>query len=213
MDTGRIKYAIVPLAIVLAGVFALELLPMALTGLDSLPATGLVRTLQAILIIWTTVRFSENTCIGGLSMTGAARGIKRGLLWSAGFGLLAAAAGIGLLLTGIDPIGLIRINPLWTDKTAIVLFFLVAGLIGPFAEELFFRGVIYGFLRRFGAAWAVAGSSALFVAAHSMSGIAFAHVVGALVFAFAYEYEKNIMVPITIHVLGNMALFSTAFLH
>ena len=33
-------------------------------------------------------------------------------------------------------------------------------------------------------------------------------VVGGLLFAVAYEVEKNLMVPITIHILGNMALFT-----
>jgi membrane protease YdiL (CAAX protease family) len=32
--------------------------------------------------------------------------------------------------------------------------------------------------------------------------------VGGIVFAIAYEKEKNLMVPITIHCLGNLAIFS-----
>ena len=31
-------------------------------------------------------------------------------------------------------------------------------------------------------------------------------------FAAAYEVEKNLVVPITIHVLGNMAIFALSFL-
>jgi hypothetical protein len=32
--------------------------------------------------------------------------------------------------------------------------------------------------------------------------------VGGIVFAVAYELEGNLMVPITIHVLGNTAIFA-----
>jgi membrane protease YdiL (CAAX protease family) len=35
--------------------------------------------------------------------------------------------------------------------------------------------------------------------------------VGGLVFAVAYEIEKSLLVPITIHVLGNFAIFSLPY--
>jgi len=37
-------------------------------------------------------------------------------------------------------------------------------------------------------------------------------IVGGILFAAAYEKEKNLMVPITIHVLGNMAIFSISLI-
>ena len=36
-------------------------------------------------------------------------------------------------------------------------------------------------------------------------------IVGGIVFAIAYEKEKNLMVPVTIHCLGNLAIFSLTF--
>jgi hypothetical protein len=33
-------------------------------------------------------------------------------------------------------------------------------------------------------------------------------VVGGILFAAAYEIEKNLVVPITIHCLGNLAIFA-----
>jgi membrane protease YdiL (CAAX protease family) len=57
------------------------------------------------------------------------------------------------------------------------------------------------------------GSSIIFLLAHfSNGGIAVTQAVGGLVFAFAYEMEKNIIVPVVIHVLGNLALFATGLL-
>lgn len=90
-----------------------------------------------------------------------------------------------------------------------ILFFLVGGIISPITEELFFRGVIYGFLRRWGAISAVVFSSLAFVLAHHMvsTGLLFIPFTGGIVFALAYEIEKNLMVPITLHVLGNLAIF------
>ncbi len=209
MDTGTIRYEPRPLAITLIGVAALELVAMGGPAADPYAVTGVVRTLQLFFIMGVTVWFVKDASIAGLSFSGLRQGLKRGLLWSAAFGLAAAAAGAALALAGHDPVAMIGIR-LPSGIQQIAVFFLVAAFIGPFAEEMFFRGVLYGFLRRFGIVAAIVGSSALFVAAHLSGGIALTHAVGALVFAATYEYEKNIWVPVVIHVLGNLALFSTA---
>lgn len=211
MDTGTIRYGPRPLALTLIGVAALEMVAMGGPAADPYAITGVVRTLQLFFIMGVTVWFVNDAAIAGLSFSGFRRGLKRGLLWSAAFGAAAAAAAAALALAGHDPVAMIGVR-LPTGIRQIVVFFLVAALIGPLAEEMFFRGVLYGFLRRFGIAAAIIGSSALFVAAHLSGGIALTHALGALVFAAAYEYEKNIWVPVAIHVLGNLALFSTALL-
>jgi hypothetical protein len=43
-------------------------------------------------------------------------------------------------------------------------------------------------------------------------GIPLAQVVGGIVFAVAYEIEGSLMVPITIHVLGNLAIFTLSLM-
>jgi membrane protease YdiL (CAAX protease family) len=101
------------------------------------------------------------------------------------------------------------------QKTAfsVFLLLLVGGLISPVAEEIFFRGIIYGYLRRWSTILAILGSTALFSMAHLMTtGVTFVQIIGGLVFAVAYEKEKNLLVPITIHVLGNMAIFTLTIL-
>ncbi len=211
MGTGTIRYEPRPLAVTLIGVAALELVAMGGPAADPYAITGVVRTLQLFFIMGITVWFVNDAAIAGLSFAGLRQGLKRGLIWSAVFGGAAAAAGAALALAGYDPFAMIGIR-LPSGIRQIVVFVLVAAFIGPFAEELFFRGVLYGFLRRFGVVAAIIGSSALFVAAHLSGGIALTHALGALVFAAAYEYEKNIWVPVVIHVLGNLALFSTALL-
>jgi membrane protease YdiL (CAAX protease family) len=85
----------------------------------------------------------------------------------------------------------------------------VGSVIGPIAEEIFFRGVIYGFFRQWGAVIAIIFSTLIFVFTHPIGGsIPVTQFVGGIVFAIAYEKEQNLMVPITIHCLGNLAIFS-----
>ena len=144
----------------------------------------------------------------GLSLPKTLPGLKRGLIWSAGFGLITLLGFALIFAIGLNPLTLIHTH-LPAKPGDILLFFIVGGLIGPVAEEVFFRGVIYGFLRRWGAPAAIILSTLLFVLAHPVfPAIPVTQMVGGLLFAVAYEVEKNLMVPITIHVSGNMAIFA-----
>jgi hypothetical protein len=94
-----------------------------------------------------------------------------------------------------------------------ILFFLTGVLVSPAAEEIFFRGILYGYFRRWGAAPALALSTLAFVAAHFPGrGIPLTQAVGGLVFAVSYEKEKNLLVPFIVHSLGNLAIFSLSLL-
>ena len=63
--------------------------------------------------------------------------------------------------------------------------------------------------------WSIAAAmfvcTLLFILLH-YPAISFIQIVGGLLFAIAYEIEKCLMVPITIHVLGNLALFTLPIL-
>jgi membrane protease YdiL (CAAX protease family) len=91
----------------------------------------------------------------------------------------------------------------------VALFF-----VGP-AEELLFRGVVQGLLRRsFGVVPGLLGASALFGVGHYLaisSGSAWTYllVAGALglVLGAVYEYTENIVVPAITHGLWNAGLF------
>jgi membrane protease YdiL (CAAX protease family) len=79
-------------------------------------------------------------------------------------------------------------------------------------EELFFRGILYGYFRRWGIFPALFLSTLFFVLLHPVKALAVTQTVGGVLFAAAYEIEGNLLVPITIHVLGNLAIFSLPFL-
>jgi membrane protease YdiL (CAAX protease family) len=139
-------------------------------------------------------------------------GLRRGLIWSVAIGAVAALTWLVLMLAGQYPLRLIRAQ-LPPGGNDLVLLFVVGGLLGPVAEELFFRGVLYRFFRRWGAPAAVLLSSLAFVLCHPTShGIRLTQAVGGILFAVAYEVERSLLVPITIHILGNLAIFSLSLL-
>ncbi|MBW1779169.1 MAG: CPBP family intramembrane metalloprotease [Deltaproteobacteria bacterium] len=171
---------------------------------------GAVRLMEAGLVIITVLIREKGLHAIGLSLKGVFPGIKRGCIWSAGFGFLVLLGGVLAYLMGIHPLTLIG-TPLPADSGRILLFFMVGGLIGPITEEIFFRGVLYGFFRRWGALPAILLSTLAFVLVHPVfPAIPITQVVGGLLFAVAYEVEKNLMAPITIHCLGNMAIFAVS---
>jgi membrane protease YdiL (CAAX protease family) len=98
-------------------------------------------------------------------------------------------------------------------QSDILIFFLVGGIVAPVAEEVFFRGILYGFFRRWGVVVALVLSTAFFVLPHLGShGLPITQIVGGVLFAIAYEIEGNLMTPITIHSLGNLAIFTISLL-
>ena len=181
-------------------------------GSSQLLFIGVWRLIEAAVIIGVTFAGKNGLSVLGLSAGTALSGFGRGLLWSLGFGGVVLLVFILLRLMGIDALRFI--NPSLPVNTGhLMLFFLVGGVIAPVTEELFFRGVVYGFLRRWGAALAIMVSSLVFVLAHmDFIGFPYIQVTGGVLFAVAYEIEKNLMVPITLHMAGNLAIFSVPFL-
>ncbi len=169
---------------------------------------GVARLLELGLIVWIVHIVETNVVAIGLHRTRWITGLKKGLLWSAGFGIFSGIVLTILHIAGINPLSLIRTS-LPKDSASLFLFFLVGGILAPVAEEVFFRGILYGFLRRWGIALALVLSTAAFAVTHGLGhGFPLTQVVGGLLFAVAFEIEKNLLAPITIHCLGNLAIFS-----
>lgn len=174
---------------------------------DPLLHTCAVRMADILIILAFARFFAPAASLPGLIPMDLKTGVIRGMAWSAGFGIIAALGLLGIFLAGYDPFAMLRVR-LPAAPGRLFLFFMTAGVIGPLAEELFFRGVIFAGLRRWGFAVALAGSTLLFILAHpARGGIALPQAVGGLVFAFSYEIEKNLLVPFIIHATGNLALF------
>jgi membrane protease YdiL (CAAX protease family) len=176
-----------------------------------LPGLGITRLIEIILLIFITVMIEKRIDNLGLAPATFPAGIKKGLLWSACFGI-AAIALMGLLyLAGINALRLLY-TPLPESIASILIYLLIGAVLGPLAEEIFFRGILYGHLRQWGVFAAVTASTLLFVLPHVNGGyLPLTQLVGGIVFALAYEKEKNLMVPVIIHCLGNLAIFSLSF--
>jgi CAAX protease family protein len=205
------KITLKTLAAAIASILLIEasfrLLPAA-KRLSPITALGFIRCLEAVSMIAVTLLLEKDPNAIGLAPSRIPAGFKRGLIWSAGFGILVAAVYIALLAVGVNALQVFGKPPHWS-RHRIFIFFLVGGMIGPITEEIFFRGIIYGFFRRWGATVAVISSTLIFVCIHPIGpNIPVTQTAGGLLFALAYEKEQSLIVPVTLHCLGNLAIFS-----
>ena len=96
----------------------------------------------------------------------------------------------------------------WTLVGLIVF----GGLVVPLAEELFFRGVVYSSLRRYGPVIATLGSAALFGLAHGLSVVLVVAVLLGAVNAVLVERSGSIWPAVVVHATNNMLAFAAAAL-
>ncbi|MFO7963676.1 MAG: CPBP family intramembrane glutamic endopeptidase [Desulfobacterales bacterium] len=179
---------------------------------DRTAMLAIARCLQIGLIIFLVIYVKNDLSAIGIKKSELLDGLRRGVLWSIAFALAVLTAGGILMLLGVNTAGLLD-HPLPGDTQTLVRLMMVGGIIGPVAEEVFFRGICYGFFRRWGIIPAVLLSTAVFVAAHAVAApFPVTQIIGGILFAVAYEVEKNLLTPIVIHASGNLALYSVAWL-
>lgn len=147
---------------------------------------------------------------------------KQGLKWGCGASV-ALAVVTSLIEAGYHLVGgsflktevLGGGTPSFSRASSALLYLLIACLIGPIAEEVFFRGLLQQFLR--GVAGRVASvllSAAIFAAAHAFAAGGFnpiTHITGGLLFALLFERAKSLLAPVIVHVAGNSAIMLLAF--
>jgi CAAX protease family protein len=180
---------------------------------SAMVATGLIRIVGIGVILTITLKMQGGLDAMGLRPSSIGSGTLRGIVWSLGFGAMVAVGLAVFRSAGINLFKLLQ-SRLPNQPVDILIYIVVGAGIAPIAEEIYFRGLVYGYLRRWGPSVAILGSTLLFVAVHpNLRGIPVTQIVGGLVFAIAYEAEKNLMVPIVIHTLGNLALFSLPFVY
>jgi membrane protease YdiL (CAAX protease family) len=213
METNEIKLS--TLVISILGIAAVELAARILISRDLLSpliGVGLARVTEIIFLLALVTIREKRLSIIGMASTTIYSGLKRGLIWSISFGAGAVIVLFIIYLAGIKVSALFRMQ-LPTESSRLITFLLAGILIGPIAEEIFFRGILYGFFRRWGIPFAVILSTLLFVLPHSPSSgpaIPITQLIGGILFAVSYEIEKNLLAPITIHSLGNLAIFTLA---
>jgi membrane protease YdiL (CAAX protease family) len=213
MEADKIK--IVPVFISIAVLLLTEAVAKVLFSeslISPMITLGAIRFLEAFLFIMIVVTWGKGLSSIGLAPYQILPGIMRGFIWSAAFGIIVLFIFGALYIAGINPLALIQVR-LPNRIQELLSFFFVGGLIAPIAEEIFFRGILYGFFRRWGVVVAIFLSTLIFVFAHLIdTAIPVTQAIGGIVFAAAYEVEGKLMVPISIHVLGNNAIFSLSLL-
>jgi membrane protease YdiL (CAAX protease family) len=104
------------------------------------------------------------------------------------------------------------IAPFRGDTIALAGLFLIAGPVAAFVEEILFRGIIYGWLRRrLGIAAAAVLSALIFTSVHFyvfVAGFAAAleMTVLAVLLALLFEVSRSLWPSILCHALNNMLL-------
>ena len=213
METAKIKLKV--FLITIFSVTAVEVLIWRLgprLSYGSLIKTGIARITEIFFIIIIILFFGNGMKSIGLAHNTIKRGIKRGIIWSACFGTISIIVAGILFFCDIDILHLAS-SGLPKKTYDIFLLILIGGIIGPIFEEFFFRGICYGFLRRFGILIAMALTTLIFVLPHNFrTGIPVIQAIGGAVFVIAYETENNLMVPVVIHISGNLALFAVSLL-
>jgi len=89
----------------------------------------------------------------------------------------------------------------WVNFLGVLL---VAGIMAPVAEEIFFRGVLFRWLRGRCSFWSAAiVSSAIFGLLHGELSLAAAALIMGIVLAYLYEKSQSLWSPVLIHILNN----------
>lgn len=118
---------------------------------------------------------------------------------SQGISMFLGLAGIAEMSVKSQEVLTIQRNVFW--PIAIISY----GLISPVAEELLFRGIIYGYLRKlFDVRTAIVASAILFGMYHgNMVQTLYATIMGYMI-AYAYEYFGSFKVPLCMHIGFNL---------
>jgi membrane protease YdiL (CAAX protease family) len=211
MEAKKIKLSTAILSIAI--IAAIEIVVRLLTSRHLLmPWTGLglARMAEIIFLLLLVKKQEKSLSAIGLVSTRIYAGLKKGLIWAVSFGFAAAVTLFVIYLLGINVANLFQVQ-LPAGIPELAMFFLMGAIIGPIAEEIFFRGILYGFFRKWGILTALILSTLFFVLPHTTgNSIPLTQLIGGILFAASYEREKNLLVPMTIHSLGNLAIFSLA---
>ena len=206
---------------ILSEAFLSRILPVFKTGnFRMMVNSSVLDTLAVVFIIYfTVVQYKEPLAALGISARNFLKNVFYGVV-----GYIALVPVLILILTIIAVI--INMTKYVPERQPVVELFLkekglafltysslFAAIIGPMIEELFFRGFLYGALKKYiGIFWSMTATAVLFAALH-------AHMVGffpimALGILLAYIYEKTgtLVSSITVHMIHNLSMVFLVFL-
>ena len=173
-------------------------------AVDRLAWTLLARTVEMGFIL--AIAFEQ--C--GVVASSVRREMALGLAVSAAFGVLVIAGDLASRVF-IDG-GLLGGLLAGQAANAWLLYFITACVVGPFVEELFFRGLLYAWMRQGLAAWlCIALTSVLFASVHGHLSVV--QLVGGVLFAGLYEWRNNVWPGFVLHAAANFGLWVLPVIH
>jgi membrane protease YdiL (CAAX protease family) len=170
---------------------------------------GLIYTLLARLVEVTVILvFSYRLC--GVITASLSKELAIGLGVAAAFGALVLA--FDLVSRIFMEKGLLNMLLSRAPLEHWLSFFFVGCLIGPFVEELFFRGLLYAWMREsLGASVCIILTSMLFACLHG--NISIIQLTGGILFASMYEWRRNIWAPLIVHTSANIGIWVIPHIH
>lgn len=144
--------------------------------------------------------------------------VWRAVAWAVG-GWVALRAFLlvyGLILQGVFKytVPLDRRVPriFGTTRIGMAMAITVAVLVAPVAEEIIFRGFVYGALRKALGVWpGIAASGAVFALAH-LQPVLFVPILAiGMALAYLYERTKSLGASMTLHALNNLVSVITVY--
>jgi uncharacterized protein len=143
---------------------------------------------------------------------GLVRPTPRTVLLGVGLGLVVWLLSRALILAYVavtgdtsDPQAALT---LFSGPMAATLVVLIGGLVVPLGEELLFRGLGYGVLRRLGRVAGVLITAAIFALAHGLNVVFAAAFLLGVVNAVLYERTGSIWPPAASHATFNLISFA-----
>ncbi|MBT4491397.1 MAG: CPBP family intramembrane metalloprotease [Rhodospirillaceae bacterium] len=168
-------------------------------------------SLAAILWIWFASVWSERD---GWARLGFAWIDRRGIILAVALGLFSVP--MTMLITTLarplfgpssSPVLPLAADQAWGQPTYMLMLLLGIVVLAPLMEEMLFRGLLYGWLRRRRGLWQSAALAAL---GHAMLHFDMGALPGLFAFflflAWIYEYSQNLWVPSIIHGVHNFVV-------
>lgn len=172
-------------------------------GIDPFLYTLIARLIQAAIIFGTAFGCS------GIKTKSIKKEALIGFVCIAAFGILVLSGDLAsrLAVNG----GVLGMILKKQEVNNPFLFFFVGCIIGPFVEELFFRGLIQSLARQYMPAFAAIAVSSLFFA--SMHGsLSVVQLAGGIMFGIIYEWRGSIWAGYIFHVAANTGIWLYPYL-
>lgn len=144
--------------------------------------------------------------------------IKDWLTWGVGGGaaLFFAISLIGYAVRwvnhGLKPQAVEDVLRTANGGGEMAVMLLIAVVLAPLWEELFFRGIVYSVIRSYGGPWWGIILSGLFFGAMHMDAVRFLPLaIGGMGLAYLYERSRNMYVPWIAHGIWNACMAFSVF--